>query len=97
MEEYQERRMGIALIDSTEISQLKTSDVEEVGDDTGLTENDNRSSGVAKVSVFGSITAHCDTIKAYYSGGNYCTYTNGMYYDDEGNQVSASRYAEVCS
>lgn len=97
VEEYQDRRMGIQLADSVLLSSIKTSQIEDVGDDTGLTEKDNRSSGIAKISVFGSITAKCDTIKGYYSGGNYCTFTNGLYYDDEGNQVSASRYAEVCS
>ena len=97
VEETDDNRTGIKLTDSIEISSLKTSDVQNIDDDTGLTERDNRSSGIAKVTLFGSISAQCDTIKGYYSGGNYCTYTNGVYYDDQGNQVSASRYAEVCS
>lgn len=97
VEKYQQKRMGIELIDINNISSLTTSQVQEIGDNTGLTDKDNRASGLAKVSMFGPITAVCSTINGYYSGGKYCSYSNGNYYDDQGNPVSATRYAEVCS
>lgn len=99
VEEYKNKRLGITLLESTRLNELKTKDVKEVGDNTGLTEKDNRASGIAKLNVFGSITEEhkCSSIIGYYSGANYCTYYNGIYYDDLGNPVSASRYEEVCS
>ena len=72
-------------------------DIGEIDDNIGLTKDDNRSTSIEKLESFGSITAKCNDVIGYYSGGNYCVYYNGIYYDDEGNKVSASRFEEVCS
>lgn len=97
VERYKNQRIGITLVDSIDIDKLKTSDVKTVGDNIGLSKNDTRANGIAKLSAFGSIMSKCTSIKGYYSGGNYCTTYNGIYYDDQGNQVSYSKFREVCS
>ena len=97
VEVYKDKRIGISMIDSISIDSLKSGDISEIVDNIGLTKNDNRSVGISKLSGFGPVVAKCDNIVGYYSGGNYCVYSNGIYYDDEGNKVSAERFGEVCS
>ena len=97
IEIYNNKRIGVSLIESTSIDSLKYGDIGEIDDNIGLTKDDNRSTSIEKLESFGSITAKCNDVIGYYSGGNYCVYYNGIYYDDEGNKVSASRFEEVCS
>lgn len=97
VEIYNNKRIGVSLIESTSIDSLKYGDIGEIDDNIGLTKDDNRSTSIEKLESFGSITAKCNDVIGYYSGGNYCVYYNGIYYDDEGNKVSASRFEEVCS
>lgn len=97
VEIYNDKRIGVSLIESTSIDSLKYGDIGEIDDNIGLTKDDNRSTSIEKLESFGSITAKCNDVIGYYSGGNYCVYYNGIYYDDEGNKVSASRFEEVCS
>ena len=97
VEVYKDKRIGISMLDSISIDSLKSGDISEIADNIGLTKNDNRSVGISKLEGFGPVVAKCDDIVGYYSGGNYCVYSNGIYYDDEGNKVSAERFGEVCS
>ncbi|MBR5370006.1 MAG: type II secretion system protein [Bacilli bacterium] len=97
VEEYKGKRTGIHLVDGDEIQYLKTRDIKKIEDNIGITKNDRNTEGLAKLRVFGSITAECDYIRDYYSGGNYCTKFNDIYYDNEGNVVSKEEYLSVCS
>ncbi len=97
IEIYNNKKIGVSLIDSITIDSLKSGDISEINDNIGLTKNDNRSTAINKLESFASLTAKCNNVVGYYSGGNYCVYYNGIYYDDEGNQVSASRFEQVCS
>ena len=98
VENYKGKRTGIHFLDSDDISGLKTYHIETIEDNTNLTKNDNRAAGIAKLGLFATLSEVCTfPVKGYYSGGNYCTSINGVYYDDEGMPVSASRFMEVCS
>ena len=97
VEEYKGKREGIHLIDSEDINMLTTRNIDTIEDNIGITKNDRSTQGVAKVKVFGAIMEHCSQVIKYYSGGNYCTQINGIYYDNDGNIVSASDYATACS
>jgi prepilin-type N-terminal cleavage/methylation domain-containing protein len=97
VEKYKNKVIGINFLEEGSIKGLKTKDIKEVTNSTGLVKTDNRTSGINKLSSFGPVSSICDTVKGYYSGGNYCVEFNGKYYDDEGNQVSHSKYVESCS
>lgn len=98
VEQYKEKRLGIDLLESSEIKLLKSKDIKTVNNNIGLTKETNREAGINKLNSFSTIRSKCSAgIKGYYSGGMYCTEFNGKYYDDQGNQVSHDKYVEVCS
>ena len=97
VENYKNKRIGIHLLDSANINSLKTRDIGEIGDNIGLLKTDRGPQGVNKIKIFASITAYCTRIKSYYSGGNYCYQNNGIYYDNDGNVVTAEQYNESCT
>lgn len=98
VENYKDKTTGLKLMDSTYIKNIKSSDIETIDSSIGLVKTDNRADGITKLSSFSLISSKCSSgIKNYYSGGNYCAHYGDTYYDDEGNVVSASKYAEVCS
>lgn len=97
VEEYDGKREGIHLIESIDIKNLKTRDINLIEDNIGLTKFDRTSEGIAKLSVFASIMAYCETINGYYSGGNYCIKVNNDYYDANGNIVEYQDYLASCS
>lgn len=97
VEEYKGKRTGIHFVESTGIQGLKTRDTGEIQDNIGISKNDRSAQGAQKIRVFGTIMAYCTTVSRYYSGGNYCTQTNGIYYDNDGNVVLADEYNEKCN
>ena len=103
VEDVSGKRKGIQLEESTSISSLKSSDVEEVDDNIGLLKTDTQDAAISKLSNFGEITSKCDVlpIKEYYSGGSYCVkienpHSEDLYYDDEGNRVTHEVYESKC-
>ena len=100
VEVYKGKRIGIHLLESSEIGLLQTKDIIEVEDNIGILKTDKLAEVNAKIDNFGSINLLCGNrpfIKQYYSGGNYCTIQNGTYFDDEGNAVTEAVYNSKCS
>lgn len=100
VENYNGKRTGIHLLESSNISSLQSIDIEEVDDNIGIVKTDTLDEVNSKIDTFGAINLLCGNrpfIKQYYSGGNYCVYKNGVYYDIDGNVVTESVYHSKCS
>ena len=97
VELYKSKKIGVALIEGSTIKNLKSTDLVTITTGSGLVKKDNRAQGISKLNAFTVVKSKCTTITNYYSGGYYCVYFNGHYYDDNGNRVTPSKYAEVCS
>ena len=97
VEEHNGKRTGIHFVESTGIQKLKTSDTGDIQDNIGIVKTDRSQQGAQKIRVFGTIMAYCTTVSRYYSGGDYCVQSNGIYYDNDGNIVTAEEYNEKCN
>ena len=100
VELYNNKRIGLNLLDSNNIKKLKTSDVKTLANTNkiGLDKTMNRATGITTLTAFTTISSKCSAgIKDYYSGGMYCTRYNNIYYDDNGNQVTYEKYRQSCS
>lgn len=96
VEEYNNKRTGLDLLKSTEIRNLKGTGIKDITNNSGLLKDDTRDQGINKLKSFSKLSSICSSIKGYYSGGNYCIEYNGIYYDNEGNRISPSKFEEVC-
>ena len=97
VELYKSKRIGVALLDSNSITDIKSSSLTTLTTSSGLVKTDNRAAGINKLKSFSVVRSKCTNIKGYYSGGHYCVRFNNQYYDDEGNIVSYSKYTQSCS
>lgn len=68
IEIYKSKKIGISFLDSTGVKDLKTKDIKEVSNSTGLVKNDDQTSAQSKLNSFGPTSNMCDSIKDYYAG-----------------------------